>query len=341
MDGPSVVGMAMKSVSREALRVSYIGGIICVVACVSLLSSQAAASVEHAGARRAELRSWIAMTPGVVVREAGRALKTIGWEAKPGFSVFPPSEVSSFRVPGTHGFDLSVYVLSNSWAILEARTPGARIEYETRVRRVDGVIRARFGALGSLTMRFIPDGPAQVTREPQGDCRGKRAMVQSGTFLGRLRWRGEHGFSSVNVRRAQGLSIHSFREVCKGFDAGAGTGRAVNPSLEVRSNVAGRSITLQAYFTAATPNLMAEVAEKNDGLSIRRWISELGTGEVFLGVGTRVRVDPSRPFISEAEFVPGVGNHGSWTGALTGEFPGVGEVSLAGSTFRATVNTGS
>jgi hypothetical protein len=196
-------------------------------------------------------------------------------------------------------------------------------------------ISARVPHLGRITMAFQPSGPMEPSREPQGDCRGRRALTQNGTFVGHLHWRGERGYTTASATRAPGYLIHSFREVCKGDGAGVGDEGLIVPLLVARSRTTGRFVELQVYGgERESPSFTVFVEETRSKLDIFR---------MLLGAPGSIDTDPSGvikaavrpPFHGTAEFQPEHGATGSWTGTLTAVFPGRGAISLAGPTFSA------
>jgi hypothetical protein len=77
-----------------------------------------------------------------------------------------------------------------------------------------GVVRARFGSLGRVSLRFRPDG--RVRRDdPQGGCEGEGESYEYGSFAGHLSFRGEGSFFHVSSPRGKAYLARSPRLRCE------------------------------------------------------------------------------------------------------------------------------
>ena len=77
-------------------------------------------------------------------------------------------------------------------------------------------------------------------------------------------------------------------------------------------------------------------------LSVIRSISASGKGGAFASTGqgdhiTSVNIAPPAPFEGTATFERTKGQKGTWSGSLTGDFPGWDDVVLAGPEFSAKI----
>ncbi len=253
--------------------------------------------------------------------------------AKPGYTVFPGGRSQSFQVRASNGYTLFVRSIGRNRILVNATSREADVAYVAPADITARSISAWVPHLGRVTMRFHPSGPPEPSPEPQGDCRGRRALVQDGTFVGHLRWRGERGYTSARATRASGYLVHSFREGCKGEGAGVGDEGLIVPLLVARSRTADRFVELQAYGEKGeVPSFTVLVEETQPKLEIYRFLSG-AQGEIDVNPSGVIEVIPRPPFHGTAEFQPTQGAKGSWTGTLTAVFPGKGAVSLAGPTF--------
>lgn len=192
-------------------------------------------------------------------------------------------------------------------------------------------------------MDFRPSGSIKPTSEPQGDCRGRKSLVQHGAFVGVFEFRGEHEFTSVNATRAKGLSVRSFREVCKGEDAGANNGPNREVTLNAKAELGRRTVR----FRAATrqpediTEFEAGISESRGRIEIERLVISSGEQSEFsqdFAAGS-AEVDPPPPFSGTASLKGSETKRGGWTGSLSARVPGFGSIALAGRRFSARLQT--
>lgn len=263
--------------------------------------------------------------------------------AKPGYTVYPASQYRSFHSQGTHGTDITVSADADGWVEIGAfqlrRSEVA--EYFARGSVTPRRIKARFGSVGQIDMRWTPTSRPEVTSEPQGDCRGRKALVQQGVWVGSFSFRGENGYTKADVKRINGIAVHSFREVCKGPDAGDEYSHPPEETLLAHSRGGRREVDFQAATRAARGGRIEEfnatLTERRPKLFIRRSTFSGGGAVVgqfdFDDTTGSARVAPPEPFLGTAELDPAAA--ATWTGDLIVPFLGVGPVALAGPTFRA------
>jgi len=191
-------------------------------------------------------------------------------------------------------------------------------------------------------MSWRPSGKPEVSREPQGDCEGRKALVQQGVFVGNFSFRGEQNYTQAKVKRVEGRTIQTFREVCKGTDAGPQPA-ALPEEILTADNLGsgGRSIGFQAWskteWGSRLEGFEAVLIEQRRNLEIRR--TTFAGGEPVAGQfrfdnhAQTALVAPPSPFHGSAELA----NSSSvpWTGDLSASFIGVGQVPLAGPGFNA------
>src|SRR4051794_37904012 len=76
-----------------------------------------------------------------------------------------------------------------------------------------GVVRARFGSLGRVCLRFRPDWRGRRD-DPQGGCEGGDETAEYGSFAGRLSFRGEGSYFHVSSPRGKAYLARSPRLRC-------------------------------------------------------------------------------------------------------------------------------
>jgi hypothetical protein len=265
--------------------------------------------------------------------------------AKRGF-VIPPSRSTEFRLKGSGGYSISV--LGNHGRVsLTAKRGGSSVVYSARGLTSSRRIKARFGGLGRVSVGFHPTRPPHLVPEPGGNCKGGGEVVQAGRFVGTIAFEGEQGYTAVHASRAMGKVTKTFKQTCSGQES-EGSGPAVT-ILSASSKSSGVFVTAFKLVSRAHPRFDgsvfgASIAEfRPGGLSILRSISATASLDAFTVSGsggeiTSATIAPPQPFTGTAEYQLAKGSSGSWMGSLVGDFPGRGEVSLAGPEFSAEIS---
>lgn len=266
--------------------------------------------------------------------------------AKPGYTVHPSSQYRYFLAHGSHGTDIYVSASADGWVeVLAFQLRRSEMaEYFSRGSVTPHHIKARFGSTGQIDMRWMPTSKREVSSEPQGDCKGRKALIQQGVWVGSFSFRGENDYTKANIRRVDGIAVHSFREVCRGPDAGPEYSTPPEEALLAHSRRGRREVDFQAATRAARGGRIEEfnaaLTEHLPKLFIRR-ITSAGGGAVagqfaFDGTTGSARVAPPEPFLGSAELDPATAE--PWSGDLMVPFLGVGPVALAGSDFKASLH---
>jgi hypothetical protein len=224
-----------------------------------------------------------------------------------------------------------------------------------------GKLRARFGSVGSVSLRFRPDG--KLRRGHHGkNCEGPRPRREGGHFIGRISLRGEGDYFAVSARRASGELDRTFRTRCHvqrqrpqapeeslgervapslGFFFGTGGGSLA--MVEAQAKEHGRGIGLRAAHMEGSPpgaEVEAGTFEYKGRMPVGREASvpqsPAGTLVTTLpgehpAVGT---LKPGAPFTGEAEYIGTSPASHSWTGSLAVKFPGLVQP-LAGPVFAS------
>lgn len=235
----------------------------------------------------------------------------------------------------------------------------ASANYAVRAHRgANGLLRADFGSLGRVAIRFEPTGKVRKGRLPDG-CRGPRPTRELGRAHGTISLEGEGGYFRVSSRGGLALRERSFRLVCE-------KGRAANipPNLNLRElvfpgfsfsyssmggNIAvlnatakaeGRFVALRASHEEGGPpgaEVQVGTLESGHGMAIGRGLSlRGGKGTLRTSLpGTHpatATLAPPAPFFGEASFFENSPSSHSWTGSLGVHLPGL-DLALAGPRF--------
>lgn len=229
----------------------------------------------------------------------------------------------------------------------------------TRGRLANGVMRARFGSIGRVDLRFQPSGKTKRGR-PQRGCRGPRSVIELGRVRGTASLRGEGGYFRVERTGGSAELERSPRLVCA-----RGRAQNIRPDVSLRDLVApdfeleegvflgapvaalnavakveGRFIALRAtHYESLAPEPVVQVGtlESGGGMAIGRgaWIiAPKRTLRTSLP-GERppsATLTPPAPFRGTASFSALSPTANAWTGSLSVRLPGL-EVPLTGPRF--------
>lgn len=264
--------------------------------------------------------------------------------------VFGPSQSMEFQLKGSRGYSISV-LADHEIVTLTAKHKGSSASYTTQGVTSPTRIGARLGRLGRISVRFHSHGNPKQTPVPQGDCHGKDETVDSGTWVGQIEFEGEQAYTAVRANRAKGTVTTSPKLTCNKHEGnGAGTPPDFKVTLlNASSSARGIFATAFQITSDAHPELdgsafSASLLEAHSrGMSIVRSIEASVKNNAFAlneegGQVTSATITPSAPFKGTATFQRTRGSKGSWTGTLAGDFPGRGEVTLAGPEFSAEVS---
>lgn len=276
-----------------------------------------------------------------------------GAAAKPGYYVIKPLRQVTLQLRGSHGYAIQVIGFGPRRVLLSASKGDLSASYLVHGKVSDYSIEADFGKLGRVAVRLHPDGPPQdETNSFTPTCKGKAATTQRGRFAGSIRFRGEHGYTEVKTKGAQGTVFHSHRQVCKlqrggrhhsrspfppMISLGAASSNRQIPSFSVFEEKPGNA---KGRFFVEGTTFEANQSEHREGVSIDHSADVTAPSKTFtvspLGsTPISATVSPPAPFSGAASFEETTEGHGTWTGDLEAELPGVGQVPLTGPTYSA------
>lgn len=265
--------------------------------------------------------------------------------AKSGDFVIPPSRSMEFKLKGSHGYSISVLGNGRLVSLTVAKGKSSAV-YTAHGVALGKRIKARFGHLGRLSLRFHPAKPPRLVPLPEGNCHGEGAIVETGMFVGVLTFEGEQGYTGARASRVKGKVVRTLKQTCSEGEEGKG------PSgIDLTILIAGSEsppVFLTAFKFASNTHsgsdasyFQAAIVESESGrFVVTRTITAEGDLDAFTsteskGQPTSVTIAPPPPFTGSATYQKVHGLTGTWTGSLTGNFLGRGEVSLAGPEFTA------
>ncbi|MGN6556736.1 MAG: hypothetical protein ACTHLH_01835 [Solirubrobacterales bacterium] len=216
-------------------------------------------------------------------------------------------------------------------------------------------IRARFGRLGRVAVRFEPSGRQRHAKLSKKCFRDRPPVVSSrlGSFVGTIRFRGERGYTRVSAHRAWGgigdpLTNTSKKSGCDFHESKAQRKRELESViLDAASPRAGITFTAGRLFGSPPPLspsgksapsgnnrilFLAGAGEKIGRLRILRFAVAFGGPETFAfdEALDSATVSPPAPFTGSGSFLRNPDGSTSWTGTLAVSLPGLGSVPLTG-----------
>jgi hypothetical protein len=280
-----------------------------------------------------------------------RALRGCGWLATClAFSLLVPplalagngravtraGDLAGFSLRGSDGYAVQVLTIGRRFVVLSASKGHVGAVYSTRGRISGNRIRARFGNLGRISVRF----------HPSSHCSGATAIEDRGTFWGVIRFSGEHHYTSVDARSARGFAIRPGRDACEGGhrarSAAALPTERLTTHLAAVSKRSGRVVSVDV-LGSRQPRLwvQASTLERRGKMEVRRVAyAVVGGPNAFLSSGAGEHpafaiLRPPKPFSGTGAFEEGADLAQSWTGSLAVWLPGAGKVRLAGPRFAS------
>jgi len=269
---------------------------------------------------------------------------------------------AEFTLEGSNGYRITVSgdPYSKDSVQLSAETPSESAEYIVPGRVTADGIEARFGKLGSISVRFRPSGRVRRVRVPK-KCFPKRPPVVTsrlGTFAGTIRFRGERGYTQVSARSARGgigdpLANVPQKQICR-FRESAEERQREDESVSLDASLPGHGPFFSAFRLLgdwqALPAMQVAPGdrfaflviglERVGGMTVYRSAGALGPSEdfVFDASLSSATVRPPAPFSGSGSFVRNADGSTSWTGDLAVLLPGLGTVGLtSGKAELATV----
>jgi hypothetical protein len=260
-----------------------------------------------------------------------------------------PGPSRSFALKGSNGYSISVQG-SRRVVFLTASRGSAVANYITRGRATSRRIKARFGNLGRISVRFKPSGKVKRT-EPPRRCRGKDKVTTFGVFVGKVKFTGELGYTRVNARRVKGSVSTSPGRRCRALPVrhGPSTFSRRLKLTVLSASGSQQTVGFEAIRLDGLPLLSSRIAfvassiESRGSMLVLRSTYATGRAQTFtfdksLGAAT---VAPPAPFTGTASFERGGPRESpfsaTWSGSLTAPLPGMGTVPLTGLGFTASL----
>ncbi len=302
------------------------------------------------------LKIILAVTMTTLIALTGMAQAKVGHAGK--FEV-QRAHVSGYAYLGKRdGYDLTLIMPSARVAVFyvsrfeqeDGSFDGSDSEYAVHVKGSldSGVVRAKLGSLGRVSLRFLPSGRVRKHHNSNA-CKGRPAITEYGTFVGHVELNGEGGYLHASFTRAKGEITHSFRLECRegeaqdfgpkslreyvepsfGFIFSPGDGNV--SLLYAASRQHGRYIGIRAAHREGYPpgaEVTLGTLESQSGMAIGRDAYLEGfPGTLLTSLPEEhpatATLAPPPPFFGEAHYLEKSATSHSWTGTLGVHLPGL------------------
>jgi hypothetical protein len=278
------------------------------------------------------------------------ALVLAGFLAAPGGAA---GQGVSFVVPASHGYSMRVSGFGAT-AVVFVNKPGGRRHrawsaYVARGEVSPTSLRASFGDLGKVEVRFRAAGPVSYSKRGRG-CRGAdRYTIHAGVFVGTVRFRGEGGYTASDVHRVRGRAVTPASLHCRRpprFPARShvprriGVGPGKTTRLSAWYHTGPSALYFEGLLHAGVAHYFAVRMKSADQVAVYRSVYAAGPAATFSfdSALTHASVSPPAPFGGTGTFRHGADGSRSWTGPLSVSFPGEPSVPLTGSVFKLTLS---
>ncbi len=243
---------------------------------------------------------------------------------------------------------LSRRKMKGKWEVLSSSVSVYAVHSRRSLAR--GVIRARFGSLGSVSLRFHPNGRVREGGSQQRECEGPPSFTEFGRFVGRATFRGEDDYFHFSLPGGSGGISRSFRLRCErgeAVDLTRGSLRAymayADPGsfFAMQGDIAllyasarehGRYIGIMAGHEAESlpgAEVRIRILESRGGMAIGRYALVPGHAGTLLTSSPGVHpatatLAPPAPFSGEGAYLEeGPAGLPNWAGTLSVNFPGL------------------
>lgn len=218
-------------------------------------------------------------------------------------------------------------------------------------------LRASFGEFGDLSMHFLPSRTRSWEKQGR-NCRGLgRFMVRHGVWLGKLRFRGEGGYLSLDLRRVKG-TVETIAPQCRAAGSRGSSGqprsaprprfeRLIRPSqepslgrevpvLEARWRDGVRAAEFFGGAGLEGSNFFVSTEEDRGRVAIFRGARAEGKPNAVRADNALTRADlqPPSPFHGRGHYRAAADGSKSWAGDLSVSFPGAPHYKLTGDPFE-------
>jgi hypothetical protein len=251
---------------------------------------------------------------------------------------------AELTVHGSHGYEVRIAIEDGSSTLSASKgqqgIAGANY-FSLDGRAARGGAQARFGRLGRVKVRFRGSGEVQRRRVPP--CQGRPELIRHGVFVGKIRFRGEGGYTEVDAARARGTITTVPGQSCAlpespGRNGGWPKGAKAPREVVFAAGSRAKGVQLEATRVPNSPEesvITASSYQLREGMTIIRSVllfAPLGAFSFDAGLNAAT-LHPPAPFSGSASFTRIDDYASRWEGPLTISLPGQPDVPLTGRDF--------
>jgi hypothetical protein len=249
---------------------------------------------------------------------------------------------SGFTVSADHHYEVRVFTFGSAVLLEVLRTSQHGLSASVYLAR--GVatphrLQATFGKFGKISMRFQPpargDGVKSVCRF------GERLSQHRGLYMGRLNFKGEDGYVSLDLHRAKGAIVTPAGRCRRHHFTSAQIERALEFIFEPLSVLfanARDGVTTTSILSLKSKHraiFLASHEETHGKLAIIRYVVASGKKGFYANdAATSSRLSPPAPFHGTGHYRAAPDGSTTWTGPLSVNFPGAPRFPLTGPSFE-------
>lgn len=254
----------------------------------------------------------------------------------------PPAEprVSFFFVEASNGYEAAVVTIGKYIGI-EAVRANVSAFYEVPGRVSDSRIDARFGDLGRVSGRYERVSLFGGREGPdENGCEDPASFV---SFVGKISFRGEDGYVTIDEPRAGGFLFDPAAQRCRqrarqrsARQSAVRRGLSTHLTAISKQRDVVTSFTVRRRFGQERARLEALRRERRGKMVvIREAETSIGGENALIASGPTVSppfafVAAPKPFSGSAVFDPTAPVGSEWTGSLAAWLPGLGKTALTG-----------
>lgn len=275
---------------------------------------------------------------------------------------------AEFTVQGSNGFRVTVSgdpaVRGPGTVDLSVQRGNENVVYSARGRVTPTSMKASFGRLGKVSLRFLPSGKARRVRVPKKCLKERPPVVTArlGTFVGSFEFHGERGYTKASTHRVAGAIGDPLANTDKKLECETPVTKtqAKQELQEVVLDAADRHAHLAfqaSHLPAQLSGLKSPAggsipsgerylfwlfaSEKAGRVSILRIVAAVGPAGDFAfdDALTTATVSPPAPFTGAGSFRRNGDGSTTWTGNLSVPVPGLGTIDLTAPRFKCELAT--
>jgi hypothetical protein len=258
-------------------------------------------------------------------------------------SSIPPSKTfrSGFRLEARGGYDVEVTTTGGGVFLVvdkgrfQKRLTGTA--YLARGVAAPEHLEATFGKFGKVSMRFHESHDKSWIGKRR-NCRGAHRFVKRrGVFVGSLRFKGEDGYISLNVRRAKG-SVVTVARKCLRQRRDRFPFAQQSSHLSAFVALARNGVNFTGFLAVGgrKTTFLATHEETRGKLAIIRIAIVRNRSEPIHAneALTRASISPPAPFHGTGRYAAAPDGTTTWSGNLSVNFPGTPRFPLTGPDFE-------